>query len=219
MIFSEKMMQLLGMGIVESLYMTLVSAAVAYILGLPLGLILVATDKDGIKPMPRFNSILGIMVIILRSIPFLILAIFISPLTKAIAGKSYGSTAMIVPLVVSAFPYIARLVESSIKEVDRGVIEAAQSMGASTKQIIMKVLLPEAVPSLLVGATIATTTILGYSAMAGFIGGGGLGAICINYGYSRYEDDVMTVTVILLVIVMQLLQEIGMRIANKSNKR
>ena len=219
MIFSEKMMQLLGMGIVESLYMTLVSAAVAYILGLPLGLILVATDKDGIKPMPRFNSILGIMVNILRSIPFLILAIFISPLTKAIAGKSYGSTAMIVPLVVSAFPYIARLVESSIKEVDRGVIEAAQSMGASTKQIIMKVLLPEAVPSLLVGATIATTTILGYSAMAGFIGGGGLGAIWINYGYSRYEDDVMTVTVILLVIVMQLLQEIGMRIANKSNKR
>lgn len=216
---SDKMAALLGTGILESLYMTLAATLIAYVIGLPLGLILVATDKDGIKPLPTLNLVLGVVINILRSLPFLILAIYISPMTKAIVGRTYGTTAMIVPLVVSGFPYIARLVESSIKEIDKGVIEAAQSMGASTGQIITKVLLPEAVPSLLVGATIAATTILGYSAMAGFIGGGGLGAICINYGYSRYDDVVMTITVVLLVIIVQLMQEIGMRIAKKSDRR
>ena len=203
----------------ETLYMVIVSTVISYAIGLPLGLTLVVTDKGGIRPMPIVNTVLGVVVNILSSIPFMILAVMITPITRAIVGKAIGTTAMIVPLTFAAAPYVARMVESSIKEVPFGVIEAAQSMGASPWQIVWKVLVPEAMPSLLTGAAIAVTTILGYSAMAGFVGGGGLGTIAINYGYYRYQTDVMLVTVALLVIIVQVFQEVGMRIAHKVDKR
>ena len=167
----------------ESLYMTVISAAVAYIIGLPLGVILVITDKGGIRPMRAVNQVLGFVVNFFRSVPFLILMIALSGFTRLIAGKAYGSAATIIPLIIGSAPFVARMVESSLKEVDPGVVEAAQAMGASTWQIISKVILPEAKPSLIVGAAISVTTILGYSAMAGAVGAGGLGAWAINYGY------------------------------------
>lgn len=202
-----------------TIYMVVVSTVISYLLGLPMGLALVVTDRDGIHPLPLFNQILGIFVNLLRSIPFLILLFLIMPITQTITGSSMGPNATIVPLIFGAAPFIARLVESSIKEVDPGVIEAAQSMGASSWQIITKVMLPEAKPSLIVGSAIASTTILGYSAMAGVVGGGGLGDIAIRYGYYRYQDELMYVCVILLVIIVQILQEAGMRIASKTDRR
>ena len=208
-----------AVGILESLYMTVCSTVLAYLFGLPVGVLLCSTDENGILPNRDVNWVIGIIVNILRSVPFLILLVTVMPLTRAIVGTTIGPTAVIVPLVISAAPYVARLVEGSLKEVDRGVVEAAQSMGSGTFQVITKVLIPEAKPALLVGATIATTTILGYSAMAGFVGGGGLGTIAINYGYYRYEDTIMLITVALLVIIVQLMQELGMRIANKSDRR
>ena len=217
--FTPQMLKLFGTGILESLYMTLVSTFLAYLFGLPLGLVLSVTDKEGIRPVRPLNAVLGFLVNLLRSVPFIILLVAIIPFTRKIVGTSIGSTATIVPLVVSAIPFVARMVESSIKEVDAGVIEAAQAMGTPTFKIVTKVLVPEAMPSLLTGAAIAVTTILGYSAMAGFVGGGGLGTIAINYGYYRYQTDVMLVTVALLVIIVQVFQEIGMRIAHKADKR
>ncbi len=207
------------MGLLETLYMTLLSTLLAYVLGLPLGVLLVTSDKDGILPLPRLNKILNLVVNILRSIPFLILLIAVLPFTRFVIGTTIGSTATVVPLVIAAAPFIARLVESSIKEVDKGVIEASISMGCSPFQIIYKVMIPEAVPSLIVGAAIATTTILGYSAMAGIVGGGGLGDIAIRFGYYRYQNDIMVITVALLVVVVQVAQEIGMRIARRQDKR
>ena len=203
----------------ETLYMVIVSTAVSYVIGLPLGLLLVVTDKGGIRPMPVLNAVVGVIVNILRSIPFLILAVMITPLTRAIAGRAIGATAMIVPLTVAAAPYVARMVESSIKEVPFGVIEAAQSMGASPWQIVRKVLVPEAKPSLMVGGAISIVTILGYSAMAGFIGGGGLGTIAVNYGYNRYRADIMLVACIIIVIVVQIFQVAGMWLARRLDKR
>ncbi|EMS70898.1 methionine ABC transporter permease [Ruminiclostridium cellobioparum] len=207
------------MGLLETLYMTLFSTLLAYVLGLPLGVLLVTSDKDGIMPLPKLNKVLNFIVNILRSVPFLILLIAVIPFTRFIIGTTIGSTATVVPLVIAAAPFIARLVESSIKEVDKGVIEAAVSMGCSPFQIIYKVMIPEAVPSLIVGAAIATTTILGYSAMAGIVGGGGLGDIAIRFGYYRYQKDIMIVTVALLVVVVQVAQEVGMLIARKRDKR
>ena len=203
----------------DTLYMTLVSTLFGYILGLPIGIILTVTDKDGIKPNAGIYKVMDIVVNILRSIPFLILLILVIPLTKAIVGKSYGSSATIVPLVIAAAPFIGRMVESSLKEVDHGVIEAAQSMGAGTFTIIFKVLLAEARTSLLVGLTIAVGTILGYSAMAGTVGGGGLGDIAIRYGYYRYQTDIMIVTIVILVLLVQILQGIGMMISRKYDHR
>ena len=217
--FTPQRLKLLGTGILESLYMTLVATFLAYLFGLPLGLVLSVTDKEGIRPVRPLNAVLGFLVNLLRSVPFIILLVAIIPFTRKIVGTSIGSTATIVPLVVSAIPFVARMVESSIKEVDAGVIEAAQAMGTPTFRIVTKVLVPEAMPSLLTGAAIAVTTILGYSAMAGFVGGGGLGTIAINYGYYRYQTDVMLVTVALLVIIVQVFQEVGMRIAHKVDKR
>ena len=217
--FNAQMMQLLAKGIWETLYMTLVSSFLAYLLGLPLGLLLIVTDKNGIRPMRVLNRLLSFVINFVRSVPFLILLIAVIPFTRFLVGTSVGSTATIVPLVLASAPFVARMVESSIKEVDRGVVEAAQSMGASPWQIVWKVLLPEAKPSLILNAAIATTTILGYSAMAGFVGGGGLGTISINYGFYRYQSDVMLVTVLLLVVIVQGFQEIGMRIAMKGDKR
>ena len=218
-LFTPEVMGMIGQGIVETLYMTLASTALSYVFGLPLGILLVVTDKDGIFPMRIVNGVLGVIVNILRSVPFLILLVAVIPLTRAIVGTSIGSTATIVPLVIAAAPFIARLVESSIKEVDKGVIEAAQSMGASPFQIIWKVMLPEARPSLVVGSAIAITTILSYSAMAGFVGGGGLGDLAIKYGYYRYQNDVMLITVLVLVVLVQIFQEVGMRLAKIGDKR
>ena len=199
--------------------MVFLSSALSYVIGIPLGIALVVTDKEGISPVPLFNKVLGLIINLLRSVPFIILLIMVLPITKFIVGKTIGSNATVVPLIIAAAPYIGRMVESSLKEVDAGVIEAAKSMGASTWQIIVKVLLPEAKPSLLVGAAISVTTILGYSAMAGFTGGGGLVDIAIRYGYHRYQTDMMMVTVVLLVIIVQLIQEVAMRMSRKSDKR
>ena len=217
--FSPVVIKMIVRGLGETLYMTLLSTALAYVLGLPLGVILVITEKDGLCPNIYLNKILNVVINLTRSVPFLILLVAVLPLTRAIVGTTIGSSATVVPLVIAAAPFIARLVESSLKEVDIGVIEAAQSMGANPKEIIYKVLLPEALPSLIVGAAIAVTTILSYSAMAGFVGGGGLGTIAINYGYHRDQKDIMFITVALLVIVVQVLQEIGMKLAAVFDKR
>jgi D-methionine transport system permease protein len=206
-------------GIWETLYMTLVSTGFGYALGLPWGIALAVTDKSGIRPNRTAYRIMDVTANILRSIPFLILLIMLIPFTRAIVGKSYGSTATIVPLVIAAAPFIARMAESSIREVDPGVVEAARSMGAGTFTIITRVLLVEARTSIITGATIALGTILGYSAMAGTVGGGGLGDIAVRYGYYRYEEDIMIVTVILLILMVQLFQAIGMKAASKVDHR
>ena len=217
--FDATTINMLVKGIWETIYMVFLSSALSYVIGIPLGIALVVTDREGISPVPLFNKVLGLIINLLRSVPFIILLIMVLPITKFIVGKTIGSNATVVPLIIAAAPYIGRMVESSLKEEDAGVIEAAKSMGASTWQIIVKVLLPEAKPSLLVGAAISVTTILGYSAMAGFTGGGGLGDIAIRYGYHRYQTDMMMVTVVLLVIIVQLIQEVAMRMSRKSDKR
>lgn len=206
-------------GIRDTVYMTLASTLLGYVFGLPMGILLAVTDREGIHPNALCYKILDVIANIVRSIPFLILLILLIPFTRALVGKSYGSTATIVPLVIAAAPFIARMVESSLKEVDAGVIEAARSMGAGTLTIIVKVLLVEARTSLIVGSTIALGTILGYSAMAGTVGGGGLGDIAIRYGYHRYQADIMFVTVILLIILVQIFQTIGMKAASRVDKR
>jgi len=219
MTFSPQIIELIQNGIGETLFMVFVSTIISYLIGIPLGIILVVTDKNGIRPVPVVQSVLGVAINLLRSVPFLILLIMVLPLTRKIVGTTLGAKAVVPPLVIAAAPYIARMVESSFKEVDAGVIEAAKSMGASTFQIVWKVLLPEAKPSLLVGAAISTTTILGYSAMAGAVGGGGLGGIAINYGYYRYETEMMLLTVAILVIIVQIIQEVGMKLARVTDKR
>ena len=215
----KDMVAMLADGTWDTLYMVLISTLLGYLVGLPLGILLTATDVDGISPNRILYKIIDIIINITRSIPFLILLILIMPFTKLVVGKSYGTTATIVPLTVAAAPLIARMVESSLKEVDKGVIEAAFSMGAGGFTIVWKVLVTEARTSLLVGVTIALGTILGYSAMAGVIGGGGLGDIAIRYGYYRYETGVMIVTVAVLVILMQILQWAGMLLSKKIDKR
>ena len=209
----DKMIPLMLGGIKDTLYMTTVSTLFAYLLGLPLAILLVLTAPSGLKPQKLVYRLLDAVVNIFRSIPFLILMILVIPVTRAIAGKAYGSTATIVPLVIAAAPYVARMIESSLLEVDPGVIEAAQSMGANIPTIIFKVLIPEAKTSLIVGGTISCGTILGYSAMSGAIGGGGLGKIAIDYGYYRYKYLVMLVAVVLLVLLVQVLQTIGTKLA------
>ena len=206
-------------GVWATLYMTVASTVLGYVFGLPMGVLLAITDKEGLTPNAVVYKILDVIANIVRSIPFLILLILLIPFTRLLVGQSYGSTATIVPLVIAAIPFIGRMVESSIKEVDPGVIEAARSMGASNMQIVMKVLLVEARTSLLTGATIAIGTILGYSAMPGCVGGGGLGDIAIRYGYYRYQTSIMIVTVVLLVILVQIFQSIGMFLAAKLDKR
>ena len=206
-------------GVGETLLMVILSTVFGYMFGLPLGVILYSSDKDGIKPNAKLYRVLDIVVNIGRSIPFIILLILIIPFTRLLVGKSYGTAATIVPLTVSAIPFIGRMVESSIKEVDKGVIEAATSLGATNFQIITKVLLVEALPSLINGATICIGTIIGYSAMAGTVGGGGLGDIAIRYGYYRYQTDIMFVTVVIIVLLVQAFQYIGTTIAKKVDKR
>ncbi len=215
----ETIRNMLLEGTAATLYMTLLSTFFGYLIGLPMGIVLAVTDKDGICPNVVVYRILDFIVNLTRSIPFLILLILVMPLTKLIVGQSYGAVATIVPLTIAAAPFIGRMVESSLKEVDKGVIEAAQSMGAGTFTIIWKVLLAEARTSLLVGVTIAIGTILGYSAMAGVVGGGGLGDIAIRYGYYRYETDIMIVTIVILVVLVQILQGIGMMLSKKLDRR
>lgn len=217
--FSQAVMKMIGTGIIETLYMTILSTVLAYILGLPLGILIVVTDKDGIAPLVILNRIIGVIVNIFRSVPFIILLVALMSFTRMIIGTTLGPNALVVPLVIGSAPYIARLVESSLKEVDSGIIEAAQSMGASPAQIVFKVLIPEAMPSLIMGGAIAIITILGYSAMGGFVGAGGLGTIAINYGYYRNQADIMLVTIAILVLIVQGLQELGGRFMRRSDKR
>lgn len=212
-------LSLYTVAIQETFFMTIFSSILSYAIGIPLGVLLYCTDKEGLTPNAGIYNVLSIIVNIFRSIPFLILLILVLPITKAIVGTTIGAKAVIPPLVISASPYIARMVESSLKEVNLGVIEAAKSMGASNFQIITRVLLSESKPSLLIGAAISITTILGYSAMAGVVGGGGLGDVAIRYGYYRYNREIMLITVVLLVIIVQVLQSIFMGIARKSDKR
>lgn len=217
--WDETMITMLLEGIRDTFYMTLVSTLFGYVIGLPLGIVLTLTDKGGITPNRTIYRILDVVINITRSVPFLILLILVMPLTKLIVGKSYGSTATIVPLTLAAAPLIGRMVESSLKEVNHGVIEAAVSMGAKTKTIVWKVLIGEARTSLLVGATIVLGTVLGYSAMAGVVGGGGLGDIAIRYGYYRYDTGVMLVTLIFIVVIVQLMQAVGTWAAKKLDHR
>ena len=206
-------------GIFVTLYMTLATTFMGYVLGLPMGIALVITAPKGLRPNRISYKVLDVVVNVVRSFPFLILLIVIQPLTRIIVGKSYGPTATIVPLTLSAAPFIARMVESSLLEVDHGVIEAAQSMGANLWTIIWKVMIGEAKTSLIVNVTIALGTILGYSAMAGIVGGGGLGDIAIRYGYYRYDSSIMWVTVVLLIVLVQLMQYVGMKLSKKLDKR
>ena len=211
--FSSEVVKMLYTGFWETIYMTLVSTALGYVIGLPLGVTLAVTGKGGIRENKVVYRILDVISNVIRSIPFLILLILIIPLTRFLVGKSYGSSATIVPLVIAAAPFIARM------EVDEGVIEAAKSMGAGTRTIIFRVLLVEARTSLIVGVTIALGTILGYSAMAGVVGGGGLGDIAIRYGYYRYQTDIMVVTIVILVLIVQVLQALGMMLSKKLDRR
>lgn len=210
---------LLGQGTLDTLYMTLMSAFIAYLFGLPLGVALVVTDAKGIRPRVYFNRVLGAAVNIVRSVPFIILLIAVIPFTRLVVGTSIGATASIVPLALGAIPFIARMVESSLKELDNGAIEAAQSMGASLRQIIFRVMLPECLPSLILGATITVITLIGYSAMAGTVGGGGLGDIAIRYGYYRYQNDLMVLTILLLLLIVQAFQSIGNRLSRKADRK
>jgi D-methionine transport system permease protein len=210
---------LLGQGTLDTLYMTGMSALIAYIVGLPLGVALVVTDAKGLRPAPAFNRVLGSAVNIVRSVPFIILLIAAIPFTRLVVGTSIGSTASIVPLALGAIPFVARMVESSLKELDYGAIEAAQSMGASLRQIILGVLLPECLPSLILGGTIAVITLIGYSAMAGTVGGGGLGDIAIRYGYYRYQNDLMVLTILLLLLIVEAVQSVGNLLSRKADRK
>lgn len=193
-------------GTKETLYMTLVSAVFAYLLGVPLGIALTVTNRHGLRPMRAVNSVLGWVINVGRSIPFIILILAVTPFTRLLVGKSYGTTATIVPLVIAAAPFVARLVEQSIAEIDKGVVEAARTMGATDFEIITKVLLPESIPSLVRGCAVTIITLVGYSAMAGAVGGGGLGDIAVRYGFHRYQYDVMMLTVVLIVVIVQVIQ-------------
>lgn len=204
----------------ETVYVTLLSTFFAILIGLPLGVLLVAGEKGKILRVPRgFLQALNVIINLLRSVPFLILMIMVFPLTRLIVGTAVGTVASIVPLVIAAFPFVARLVESSLREISPNIIETAQSMGATPFQIIIRVMIPESLPSLLSNATIAVTTILGYSAMSGIIGGGGLGKIAINYGYYRYQYLVMAFAVIFLILLVQVFQSLGTHFAAKTDKR
>lgn len=208
-----------GKSVLESLYMTVISTVSAFAAGMLLGIVLVLTDEKGLTPMPRLNQVLGLIVNVLRSLPFLILMVAILPLTKILAGSYIGLNATIVPLIVAATPFVARLVETSLKEVDHGIIEAAVSMGASTWDIVWRVMLSEAQPALVRGFTVTSITILGYSAMAGTYGGGGLGSIAINYGMYKFNPQIMWTSIILLLLLVEGMQRLGMRIAAKIEHR
>ena len=217
--FNEALIALVWEGTVDTLYMTLASTFFAYVFGMMMALVLVVTRANGLAPHPVIYRILDVFVNLTRSFPFLILMIAVIPFTRWLVGTTIGNNATVVPLVIAAAPFVARLIEQSLLEVDRGVIEAAQSMGASIWQILYKVYIPEAMPSLINGSAIAATTILGYSAMSGAVGGGGLGKLAIMYGYNRYQNEMMFATVILLIVIVQVLQSFGDWATHRSDKR
>ncbi|MBP5231508.1 MAG: ABC transporter permease [Clostridia bacterium] len=224
MSFSDMFVQLWTTGtlpraIWETVYMTFLSTAAAYAIGIPLGVLLCVTEKGGLRPIPWLNRILSLIINLFRSVPFIILMVTMLPVAKWTVGTTTGPAAMIVMLVIAAAPYVARMVEGAVKEVDPGVIEAAKSMGSGNFRIVTKVLLPEARPSLINGAIISLVTVLSYSAMASTINGGGLGQIAILYGHQRFNDDVTWVCCLLLVLIVQIIQEIGLRVARRSDKR
>ena len=216
---AHTLISLLGEGTVQTLIMTLIGTLVSYVIGLPVGVSLIVTGSNGIHPMPAYNKVMGFIVNVIRSVPFLILMIALTPYIRMIIGTGIGTSATTAALILAAWPFVARMVEQSLLEVDSGVIEAAQAMGASNMQIIRKVLLLEARPSLLNGAAVATITILGYSAMAGTLGGGGLGDIAIRYGHYRFQPTIMWITIVVLVILVQIMQEIGIKLAAKMDNR
>lgn len=215
---SNEMIELLIKSFWETGYMVVASTVLASLIGIPLGIILTVTRNGHILPNAVINSVLGVIVNATRSTPFIILMVAIIPLTRMLVGSSIGTTAAIVPLTISAAPFIARVIESSLLEIDHGVVEAAQSMGASPMQIIYKVLLPESLHSIVLGITLAVIALIGYSAMAGVLGGGGLGDLAIRYGYQRFQPDVMIVTVVILILMVQLIQFIGDTLSKKLNK-
>ena len=216
---THTLLQLLGEGTVQTLIMTLVGTLVSYLIGLPVGVSLIVTGPNGIKPVGWYNKIMGFIVNVIRSMPFLILMIAFMPYIRKSIGTGIGTWATTAALILAAWPFVARMVEQSLLEVDPGVVEAAQAMGASNMQIIRKVLLLEARPSLLNGAAVATITILGYSAMAGTLGGGGLGDIAIRYGHYRFQPTIMWITILVLVVLVQIMQEIGVKLAAKMDNR
>lgn len=217
--FIEQYGLLLAQGTWDTIVMTSVSTFFAYVLGIPLGVLIVVTAVDGLRPFRAFNAIVGWILNIGRSIPFIILLVALIPFTRWIVGTSLGVAGAIVPLIIAAAPFVGRMVEQSIAEVDGGLVEAAQSFGASTWQIVYKVFLKESLPSLIRGASITFITLFGYSAIAGAVGAGGLGDIAYRYGYQRYQDDVMIVSVILCIILVQIIQSVGDIIARKIDKR
>ena len=217
--FDAQLVEMLAEGVWDTLYMTIVSTGLSYLFGIPVGVLLVICRKGGIAPRPLLYAVLDVVVNLTRSFPFLILMIAVIPFTRFLVGTTIGNNATVVPLVIAAVPFVGRLIESSLLEVDAGVVEAAQSMGASDWQIITKVLLPEALPSLLNGSAVAAITILGYSAMSGAVGGGGLCKLAIMYGYNRYQTDIMFITIILLIIIVQLFQMLGNWATKRSDKR
>lgn len=216
---AHTLMGLLGEGTVQTLAMTLIGTLVSYLIGLPVGVSLIVTGPNGIRPMSLYNKVMGFIVNVIRSMPFLILMIAFMPYIRKVIGTGIGTAATTAALILAAWPFVARMVEQSLLEVDPGVVEAAQAMGASNFQIIRKVLLLEARPSLLNGAAVATITILGYSAIAGTVGGGGLGDLAIRYGLYRFQPTIMWITIVLLVILVQIMQEIGVRVAAKMDNR
>ncbi len=213
------LVSLLGEGLLQTLYMTVLGTLMSYVIGLPIGVSLIVTGPNGIRPVAIYNKVMGFIVNVIRSVPFLILMIALMPYIRKVIGTGIGTSATTAALVVAAAPFVARLVEQSLLEVDPGVIEAAQAMGAGNFQIIRKVLLLEARPSLLNGAAVATINILGYSAMAGIVGGGGLGDLAIRYGLYRFQPSIMWITIIVLVILVQILQEAGIRLAARMDNR
>ena len=215
----HELLSLLGHGTLDSLYMIIICTVVSYIIGLPIGVSLIVTAPGGIRPLGIYNKVVGFIVNILRSVPFLILMIALMPYIRKLIGTGIGKEAATAALIVAAAPFVARLVEQSLLEVDPGVIEAAQAMGASNMQIIRKVMLLEARPSLLNGAAVATINILGYTAMAGIVGAGGLGEIAIRYGLYRFQPSIMWITIVILVIMVQILQEIGIKVVAKYDNR
>ena len=217
--FDQQTVEMLLVGVWDTLYMTVVATFFSYVFGMIMGVVLVVCRRDGIRPNALVYNVLDVVVNLTRSFPFLILMIAVIPFTRFLVGTTIGNNATVVPLVLAAAPFVARLVESSLLEVDHGVVEAAQSMGASTWQIIVKVLLPEARPSLITGSAVSAITILGYSAMSGAVGGGGLGKLAIMYGYNRYQTDIMVITVVLLIIIVQAFQSFGNWATRRSDKR
>lgn len=213
------LVSLLGEGLLQTLYMTVLGTLMSYVIGLPIGVSLIVTGPNGIRPVAIYNKVMGFIVNVIRSVPFLILMIALMPYIRKVIGTGIGTSATTAALVVAAAPFVARLVEQSLLEVDPGVIEAAQAMGAGSFQIIRKVLLLEARPSLLNGAAVATINILGYSAMAGIVGGGGLGDLAIRYGLYRFQPSIMWITIVVLVILVQILQEAGIRFAARMDNR